>query len=170
MSLLILEAQIRRTRRTAQKMVNGDGDSEGVPPCTTIPCSASDIGEYLEQKSMDILDAVNQRNLEAPALDCVSPLYTTSHGTQTLTTTKAHFLQNIQEVTRVNPGYHITFVSSSSEVDKAKGTARVWITHGEVGFHDDGLQRQNVKLFRWERSKGTWWCMGHEGMRGSPLV
>jgi hypothetical protein len=168
MSLLILQAHMRRVRKPKETMEKSTEDVRS--STTTASTTSSGIGLYLEQKSIAILQAVNERNLDHPALKDVSPLYKTSNGSMALTSCKAQFLQNIVEVTRVNPDYHMTFLSATSEVDKVKGIASVWITHEDTGFPGDGLQRQNVKLFRWEQSAGRWWCMGHEGLRGSALV
>ena len=125
------------------------------------------VEAYVKKLSLAFAEVVNTCDFTAPIFDNVCDHFVTRHeaGKQTiLSRNKKDFIRDFEKVLATCPNYHAKFLDVQATVNEVRGRARVFVLWTASGF-PDGLQRDGVSEYQWERRRGDWFCVQYRGLR-----
>ncbi len=131
----------------------------------------SEIENDLCERTVALLEALNSRDWNSPALDDFDPGVESFCGhspQQQVTRSKDELLQDTKDLIVSNPTYHAAIVDRSAKVNDSTGKGSVWVLQSVTGL-ERGLQLEGVAMLDWERRDGKWVVVRHRGYKGVPF-
>lgn len=145
----------------------------GIDPTPSPKPTHSPTEEYLKYLSISMTQALNTHDFSHPVFTKLSPTMTVRHeaGSESMRTNNGgESLIEVWKSTMAHvPDYHTEILDVQTHIHEGSvnGSGKVWIIRTAEGFQD-GLRREVVAEYTWQRREGEWWMVKYRGLRGFP--